>query len=199
MAHAAAVGRRRFGAVPARRPGRHAGGGDPAARRPGFAGGTELRGAEHGRQDATAQLPPVAARPMTIKFVCSCGKRLKARDEMASRRTPCPRCGALVGVPALRTSDPNGEAIPDLPRPAAATTLDVQAIETAIVQLLPRKSETRRKRPARHLEQHWHECLRYPLQAWPVYVLLAMLMTALSAAVTWLAPWMVADPPTSLW
>ncbi len=41
---------------------------------------------------------------MSIKFVCSCGKRLKARDDMAERRTVCPRCGNPVGIPSL---DPN--------------------------------------------------------------------------------------------
>src|SRR5262245_13234362 len=41
---------------------------------------------------------------MSIKFVCSCGKRLKARDHMAERRTVCPRCGNPVGIPSL---DPN--------------------------------------------------------------------------------------------
>jgi hypothetical protein len=38
---------------------------------------------------------------MTIKFVCSCGKHLRARDEMAARRSACPACGAPVGVPSL--------------------------------------------------------------------------------------------------
>lgn len=37
---------------------------------------------------------------MSIKFVCSCGKRLRARDEMAARRSICPRCGAPVGIPS---------------------------------------------------------------------------------------------------
>src|SRR5260370_40177242 len=41
---------------------------------------------------------------MSIKFVCPCGKRLKARDDMAARRIMCPRCGNPVGVPSL---DPN--------------------------------------------------------------------------------------------
>lgn len=41
---------------------------------------------------------------MSIKFVCSCGKRLKARDDMAGKRIPCPRCGNPIGVPSL---DPN--------------------------------------------------------------------------------------------
>jgi hypothetical protein len=37
---------------------------------------------------------------MSIKFVCPCGKRLKARDNMAARRIMCPRCGNPVGVPS---------------------------------------------------------------------------------------------------
>ena len=37
---------------------------------------------------------------MSIKFICICGKRLRARDEMASRRSVCPRCGAPVGIPS---------------------------------------------------------------------------------------------------
>ena len=36
---------------------------------------------------------------MTIKFVCSCGKRLRARDDLAARRLACPRCGKPVGIP----------------------------------------------------------------------------------------------------
>ena len=30
---------------------------------------------------------------VSIKFVCRCGKHLRARDEMASLRSRCPRCG----------------------------------------------------------------------------------------------------------
>src|SRR5262249_55461292 len=47
-------------------------------------------------------------------------------------------------------------------------------------------------------EQHWYECLCYPLLAWPVYVILAILMTGLSAGVTLLAPWMITEPPVNL-
>ena len=39
---------------------------------------------------------------MPIKFVCGCGKHLRARDEMAARRSLCPRCGAPVGIPSLQ-------------------------------------------------------------------------------------------------
>jgi hypothetical protein len=43
---------------------------------------------------------------MTIKFVCSCGKHLRAGDDLANRRTVCPACGAMVGVPALGPAQP---------------------------------------------------------------------------------------------
>src|SRR6516162_11429084 len=39
---------------------------------------------------------------MAIKFFCKCGKKLKARDEMAGRRSICPRCGSPVGIPGLK-------------------------------------------------------------------------------------------------
>src|SRR5216683_1686829 len=39
---------------------------------------------------------------MAIKFFCKCGKKLKARDEMAGRRSMCPRCGSPVGIPGLK-------------------------------------------------------------------------------------------------
>jgi hypothetical protein len=38
---------------------------------------------------------------MSISFVCRCGKRLRAREDMAARRSMCPRCGAPVGIPSL--------------------------------------------------------------------------------------------------
>jgi hypothetical protein len=43
---------------------------------------------------------------MSIKFVCSCGKRMRARDEMAGRRSVCPRCGNPVGIPAPQPARP---------------------------------------------------------------------------------------------
>src|SRR5262249_62050682 len=49
---------------------------------------------------------------MTIKFTCSCGKRLRARDEMAARRSACPRCGAPVGIPSLQPTHPGANAGP---------------------------------------------------------------------------------------
>jgi hypothetical protein len=53
---------------------------------------------------------------MTIKFICSCGKHLKARDEMAARRSVCPRCGSPVGVPSLKPTHPGTDAAPMTPQ-----------------------------------------------------------------------------------
>ncbi len=41
-----------------------------------------------------------------ITFVCRCGKRLRAREDMASRRVLCPRCGSPVGVPSREPNHP---------------------------------------------------------------------------------------------
>jgi hypothetical protein len=43
---------------------------------------------------------------MAIKFFCKCGKKLKARDEMAGRRSMCPRCGSPVGIPSTTPTHP---------------------------------------------------------------------------------------------
>lgn len=37
---------------------------------------------------------------MSIAFHCLCGKRLKARESSAGKRTQCPQCGEPVGIPA---------------------------------------------------------------------------------------------------
>ncbi len=47
-----------------------------------------------------------------ITFVCRCGKHLRARAEMASRRIMCPRCGSPVGVPSREPAHPQGQAGP---------------------------------------------------------------------------------------
>lgn len=52
---------------------------------------------------------------MAISFVCICGKHLRARDNMAGRRSMCPRCGAPVGVPALRAFPPGAPTGPLTP------------------------------------------------------------------------------------
>ena len=55
---------------------------------------------------------------MTINFVCSCGRKLKASDEQAGVTGSCPRCGNPVTAPLLIYHEhPKLEAPP--PRPAA--------------------------------------------------------------------------------
>lgn len=49
---------------------------------------------------------------MKINFFCACGKRLRAREEMAGRRSMCPRCGAPVGVPARQPTHRGTESAP---------------------------------------------------------------------------------------
>jgi hypothetical protein len=51
---------------------------------------------------------------MAITFVCRCGKRLRARDNMAQRRSICPACGAPVGIPS-REPSADGRAGPMTP------------------------------------------------------------------------------------
>jgi hypothetical protein len=52
---------------------------------------------------------------MSIKFVCGCGKRLRAHDSMAGRRIRCPRCGCPAGVPSLQPTHRGTAASPMTP------------------------------------------------------------------------------------
>src|SRR4029077_16884821 len=49
--------------------------------------------------------------PMAISVVCTCGKVLKAKDEMASKRARCPACKAVVQVPAADKEEPQSYAV----------------------------------------------------------------------------------------
>lgn len=55
---------------------------------------------------------------MPIKFRCTCGKVLAARDEHAGRRAKCPTCGTVVEVP--KGSEAVPASAPLAPRPAPA-------------------------------------------------------------------------------
>lgn len=45
---------------------------------------------------------------MSIKFHCSCGKKLRARDAMAARQVVCPQCGQRLGVPVSGAATRSG-------------------------------------------------------------------------------------------
>jgi len=148
---------------------------------------------------------------MTIKFICTCGKHLRARDEMAMRRSICPRCGAPVGIPSLQplhreaTLGPmtpaervrakqNAAASGRLPQDAAATTagsplrpggedpLRRMLQEHVVGLVLPRA------RVPRQLEKHWYECLLYPLRAGGLVFGLAVALTVLSGGTLLVLP-----------
>ncbi len=151
---------------------------------------------------------------MTIKFICSCGKHLKARDNMAARRSVCPRCGSPVGIPSLKPTHAGTVAAPMTPaerqrrtRERAAASVSGPSPADAVISEAPRPLDTRLVRlvsargprqpnpPGRILEQHWHECLLYPLRAWHLYFGAALLMSVLSAVMVALLPRFLAEPP----
>jgi hypothetical protein len=148
---------------------------------------------------------------MSIKFTCSCGKRLRAREAMASRRSVCPRCGALVGIPSLappirdapagpltpaerfrtRRCVPKGGPLPaellkpdPTPPPSAATSPTAQGAD-AIAQQPPERPKPPRRRQA---ETRWFHCLLYPFLAWSVVLGLAVILTVLTGLAALLFP-----------
>jgi hypothetical protein len=137
---------------------------------------------------------------MTIKFVCSCGKHLRARDDMAARRSVCPRCGAPVGIPALRPGPTDDDAGPlrAAPPPERPPTPAPRPVDDRLVRLLSRRAKPRTDRAGRHLEKGWSGCLLYPLRAWPFCLGLALLGTALTAAVALALPGLLVEPPDDL-
>lgn len=43
---------------------------------------------------------------MPISVACSCGKRFRAKDELAGRRLKCPTCGSAIQVPSPQPASP---------------------------------------------------------------------------------------------
>jgi hypothetical protein len=150
---------------------------------------------------------------MSIKFVCSCGKRLRARDEMAARRSMCPRCGAPVGIPSLRPTHAGTAAAPMTPQERRRLRRDKPHAEDAFacapdaafppnpsIQLsaaLPAggASDTvadrqlaRRLRRIRHLEAHWYQCASYPFFCMRSLLALTLALTLLSGCIVLLIP-----------
>jgi hypothetical protein len=137
---------------------------------------------------------------VSIKFICSCGKHLRARDEMAARRSMCPRCGAPVGVPSLRPTHAGTLAAPLTPQerrrlrlgrpdddtlaaePAATLTADLPPLDPPAI---PALKNTRR---LRQLETCWVECLAYPFINRRLLLTLAFVLTVLSGGFVLLIP-----------
>jgi hypothetical protein len=142
---------------------------------------------------------------MTIKFVCSCGKRLRARDEMAARRSMCPRCGAPVGVPSGRPAVRGVTAGPMtpaerlrsrrhvLPKPFDPSAIELEPAPQQPVDPGRGDGQRARNRPSlprgrRALEQHWYQCLLYPIRAWTLVLGLAAALTVVTGATALVLP-----------
>ena len=141
---------------------------------------------------------------MPIKFVCSCGKHLRARDEMASRRSLCPRCGAPVGIPALQpthrgtTLGPmslvEGQRIRQAvfatglssPAEARQSSPSQQGRETVPQPGVPLPGSGWRHR--RWVETHWYESLLLPRGAWPLVLVLSFVLTAFCGSIALSVP-----------
>ncbi len=153
---------------------------------------------------------------MSIKFICSCGKHLRARDEMARRRSVCPRCGQPVGIPAREATHPGGaapltpaerlrlaaqrgatgpaESGPAAPprrqsTPPPAAPRD--RVGTLMLALLTGR-RTRSPRRQRPLETRWYDYLLYPFHDGPLWVGPALLLAGLSVVVLLLGPRLLA-------
>ena len=143
-------------------------------------------------------------RTMSIKFVCSCGKHLRARDAMASRRSVCPRCGAPVGVPSLQPTHRGAPAAGPLSpqervrlarlRRRAGDAFPEEGIQT--VTAVADVTDTARPHPGpptvttpaagevvvvrghrRRPDARWYHCLLYACRAWLLVLALAVALT----------------------
>jgi hypothetical protein len=152
---------------------------------------------------------------MTIKFICTCGKHLRARDDMASRRSVCPRCGSPVGIPSLKPTHPGVPVAPPLTplermrlardraplaMPKPATTPDRPAPrppDPRLVRLVSARGVRRSELSGRYLEKTWQQCLLYPVRAWRLCLGFAVLLAALTAASAVLLPPLLDETPAN--
>jgi hypothetical protein len=146
---------------------------------------------------------------MSIKFVCRCGKHLRARDEMASRRSRCPRCGAPVGIPSLQPTHRGAPLGPmtlvHRQRTAQATLAPTNCTPdqaSSSSELASRDAGRDRQavrpfrlnwRSRRWVETHWYQCLLLPRGAWPLLLGLACVMTLFSGGLALGLPALVND------
>jgi hypothetical protein len=79
---------------------------------------------------------------MAIKFICSCGKHLRARDEMAARRSVCPRCGAPVGIPSRQPTHPGTAPAPLTPTERLRQRPMIRSAEAVLAENTPAPPST---------------------------------------------------------
>ncbi len=131
---------------------------------------------------------------MPIKFVCRCGKHLRAREEMACRRSLCPRCGAPVGIPSLQpthrgtTLGPMSLVEGQLTR--AALSRSSRSLKHGRETAPQHRLDWRHRR---WVETHWYQCLLLPRGAWPLVAGLAFVLTVFSGGLALSLPALVND------
>lgn len=63
---------------------------------------------------------------MPISFACGCGKQLRAKDELAGKKTKCPECGSILTIPAPpQTTVDEDDVASFLAQPAQKAPQDV--------------------------------------------------------------------------
>lgn len=139
---------------------------------------------------------------MAIRFYCSCGKHLRAREELAGRRTACPACGSMVGIPSLQPTHRGTRAAPvtveewearrrqapaaaaDDETPAPGTTTAPEATPRRRFRDLFRSKGGRQRTAQRRilaLEKRWYQCLVFPIYARHILLGLAIPLATVMA------------------
>jgi hypothetical protein len=67
-------------------------------------------------------------------------------------------------------------------------------VDPRLVHLLSTRGARRPALTGRHLEKHWGQCLLYPLRAWRLCLVLAVLLTLLSAGIAVFVPRLLSEP-----
>ena len=153
---------------------------------------------------------------MSIKFFCSCGKHLRAREALAGKRSVCPACGQLVGVPSLQATQRGTVPAPmtpaekgrlkrdeagPIPSPGslAAAAQDVFDFGSPDARMPDGTLKPRRRsRRLLALEKHWYQCLWFPRYAWHMVLGLSFGLTILSGVFVLALP-EFGSLPTTWW
>jgi hypothetical protein len=157
---------------------------------------------------------------MTVRFVCECGKRFAARNDMRGKQIQCPVCFSLVPVPSRRLFGLLGSA-PEKPQ-AKQVVVEAARRQSQTFEVRPREAErsdrtfsrpqrdsgaafSSGRRPAirlrrpprwtrlltRREEPRWYHSITYPLVKVPVFLWLSVGLSILTAVA--LVAWVSID------
>jgi LSD1 subclass zinc finger protein len=93
---------------------------------------------------------------MTVKLTCSgCKAMLQLRDELAGKKVRCPRCAAVVEVPATEAV---AEVVPEEVEPEDDAFTDAPVPRRAKAQKLPFKKASRKRRDEEEEDEEYKPC-----------------------------------------